>query len=272
MGKRLTIGTFLTAVALILLLSFKTPEAALTTTTAPVQGSTTKSTYSGQLTGSAIQIPYGVVQVQVTLQGGKITDIQAIQMPGGGHSSQVSQYAEPQLRSEVLAAQSTQVDSISGATYTSYGYLQSVQSALDQAGTGLGGGTVAQAVPAAVGSSGTTSTSGSASGTVNSGGTTSGGSTTKSSYTGVVIGQVVQIPFGTIQVKVTFSGGKITDIATLSLPQGGRSGQLAQYAAPQLRSEVLAAQSTQVDSISGATYTSQGYLQSVQSALDQAGV
>ncbi|MGZ6273916.1 MAG: FMN-binding protein [Candidatus Limnocylindrales bacterium] len=53
-------------------------------------------------------------------------------MPRGGHSSQVSNYAAPQLRSEVLQAQSSQVDSISGATYTSQAYQQSLQSALDQ--------------------------------------------------------------------------------------------------------------------------------------------
>ncbi len=68
------------------------------------------------------------------MQNGKITDVQTLQLPGGQfRSQQISQYAAPQLRSEVLAAQSAQVNTISGATYTSMGYLQSVQSALDQA-------------------------------------------------------------------------------------------------------------------------------------------
>ena len=66
------------------------------------------------------------------------------------------------------------------------------------------------------------------------------------------------------------SGGQITDVKTLALPSGGRSGQIAAYAAPQLRSEVLTAQSAQVNTVSGATYTSEGYLQSLQSALDKA--
>jgi uncharacterized protein with FMN-binding domain len=91
-----------------------------------------KSTYSGQLTGSAIDIGYGIVQVQVTFQNGAITDVQTVQMPGGGHSGQVSSYAAPQLRSEALAAQSAQINTVSGATYTSSGYIQSLQSALDQ--------------------------------------------------------------------------------------------------------------------------------------------
>jgi uncharacterized protein with FMN-binding domain len=160
MWKRPAIATVLTAAALVLLLSFKTPQAAPsisnggnvvnaagvaqqavgTTGTGTGSGATAgagatahaKSTYSGQLTGSAIDIGYGIVQVQVTFQNGAITDVQTVQMPGGGHSGQVSSYAAPQLRSEALAAQSAQINTVSGATYTSSGYIQSLQSALDQ--------------------------------------------------------------------------------------------------------------------------------------------
>jgi uncharacterized protein with FMN-binding domain len=101
--------------------------------TGTTTGSGTRSTYTGQVTGQAIQIPFGTVQVQVTFQNGKITDVQALQMPSDQrHSSEISSYAAPQLRSEVLQAQSAQIDTISGATYTSMGYVQSLQSALDQ--------------------------------------------------------------------------------------------------------------------------------------------
>jgi uncharacterized protein with FMN-binding domain len=149
MPMRAVIGTFLTAVALALLLSFKTPAAVGVSAPAPVNGpagapaavgtSTTtgtsapKGSYTGQLTGSTVQTPFGNVQVQVSLQSGRITDVQTLQLPSGGHSSQVSRYAAPQLRSEVLQAQSAQVDSVSGATYTSQAYQQSLQSALDRA-------------------------------------------------------------------------------------------------------------------------------------------
>jgi uncharacterized protein with FMN-binding domain len=96
-------------------------------------GTGQRSTFSGQLIGSTVQTPYGPVQVQVTLQNGQITDVQALQTPGDQRrSQQISQYAAPQLRSEVLQAQSSQVHTISGATYTSEGYVQSLQSALDQ--------------------------------------------------------------------------------------------------------------------------------------------
>ncbi|MFC5502143.1 FMN-binding protein [Lysinimonas soli] len=88
---------------------------------------------------------------------------------------------------------------------------------------------------------------------------------------GTYSGAVAQTPFGNVQIKVTISGGKITGLTPLQLTDaGGRSVQISNYAAPILRQEVLAAQSTQVDNVSGATYTTDGYLQSVQSVLDQA--
>ena len=76
---------------------------------------------------------YGTVQVKLTLQGGRIIDCQAVQMPSGGRSSDIAAYAAPQLRTEVLQAQSAQIDTVSGASYDSQAYAQSVQSALDAA-------------------------------------------------------------------------------------------------------------------------------------------
>ena len=136
MSKRPLIATILTVAALALLLSFKTPDVAGLSPLATSPGGSpgVKSNYSGQLTGNAIQIPFGTVQVQVTMQNGTITDVQALQLPNDqGHSAEISAYAGPQLRSEALQVQSAQIDTISGATYTSYGYQQSLQSALDQA-------------------------------------------------------------------------------------------------------------------------------------------
>jgi uncharacterized protein with FMN-binding domain len=85
-----------------------------------------------------------------------------------------------------------------------------------------------------------------------------------------VLGQPQDNPYGTVQVKVTLAGGRITDVQAVQLPTGGRSGDIAAYAAPQLRSEVLAAQSANIDTVSGASYDSEGYARSVQSALDAA--
>jgi uncharacterized protein with FMN-binding domain len=76
------------------------------------------------------------MQVQVTLAGTKITKVTVLQRTDtGAESDQIDANAIPQLTSETLAAQSAHIDAVSGATYTSSGYIQSLQSALDQANT-----------------------------------------------------------------------------------------------------------------------------------------
>ncbi|MDQ2726102.1 MAG: FMN-binding protein [Actinomycetota bacterium] len=86
-----------------------------------------------------------------------------------------------------------------------------------------------------------------------------------------IVGQPEDNPYGTIQVRVTLSGGRVTDVSTLQSPNDrGRSVEIARDALPLLRQEVLKAQSAQIDVVSGASYDSQGYAQSVQSALDKA--
>ena len=106
-------------------------------------------------------------------------------------------------------------------------------------------------------------------GTVSGG---SGGSRTPATGAlrdGTVTGQLEDMRFGPVQVQVTISSGQITDVTALELPTGGRSGRISSFAEPALRSEVLSAQSASVDIVSGATYTSEAYMQSLQSALDQ---
>jgi uncharacterized protein with FMN-binding domain len=86
------------------------------------------------LVGKAFDVHYGVVQVKVKLTGKRITAITATSLPQGGRSSDISRYAGPQLRREAMAAQSANIDAVSGASYTSAGYAKSLQSALDQRG------------------------------------------------------------------------------------------------------------------------------------------
>jgi uncharacterized protein with FMN-binding domain len=89
--------------------------------------------------------------------------------------------------------------------------------------------------------------------------------------TKTVVGDDVPNQFGDVQVQVTFSGTKITDVKALQLPSDrARSAQISNFAAPYLRTEALQAQSAQIDLISGATYTSESYAQSLQSAIDKA--
>jgi uncharacterized protein with FMN-binding domain len=86
-------------------------------------------------TGQEVDNQYGPVQVQITVQGHTVTDVQAVQLPSDrARSAYISQQAGPLLRQEALQAQSAQIDGVSGATYTSQSYAQSLQSALDSAG------------------------------------------------------------------------------------------------------------------------------------------
>lgn len=129
---------------------------------------------------------------------------------------------------------------------------------------GLGAVEGVVSVPIAAG---TSSTGSSASGSA-SGSTSSSSAAADGTYTG----QSVSTRFGDVQVQVTISGGTITDVTALHLTDhDGRSVQISNRAAPILRSSVLSAQSADVAGVSGATYTSEAYLASLQSALDQAG-
>ncbi|MEU1838807.1 FMN-binding protein [Micromonospora chersina] len=137
---------------------------------------------------------------------------------------------------------------------------------------GAGGGTSAIASgsdgPAGSGSSwtGTDDGSGSSSG----GGTSSGGSGT-SSGSGTATGSVAQTRWGPVQVKITVSNGKITDVTAARVPDGNhRDQEINDYAVPILRQEALAAQDARIDTVSGATVTSDGYRESLQSAIDAA--
>jgi len=105
-----------------------------TPTASPAANGGSTSTASGTFSGSVVSNPYGDVQVQITIQNGKITDVQALSLPSGGHSGRISDYVAPILRSQALAAQSASIDGVSGATFTSEAYAQSLQGALDAAG------------------------------------------------------------------------------------------------------------------------------------------
>ncbi|MBN9213729.1 MAG: FMN-binding protein [Microbacterium sp. SCN 70-200] len=114
-----------------------TPTATSTPSESTAGSSTSASTATladGTYTGSSVNTRYGPVQVQITVAGGLITDVQAVDYPdGNGRDRQINARAIPILVSETLDAQSAEIDFVSGATYTSDGYQQSLQSALDEA-------------------------------------------------------------------------------------------------------------------------------------------
>ncbi len=92
---------------------------------------------SGTVKGAVVRTQYGPVQIRLSYSGKRITDIQPLQLTdSSGTSVRISDRAAPILRRKALAAQSAQVDMVSGATYTSAAYLQSLQSAIDAAHLG----------------------------------------------------------------------------------------------------------------------------------------
>ena len=159
--RRVILAICATAVALVLLLSFKshtqsaapasspaaalgsppagTPSASPSASASAAKGaraakSGSASSAAKTVTGAAWPTIYGPVQVRVTVSGGKVTAATAIEYPTGTpRDVQINQYAIPQLNSETLAAGSAKIDAVSGATYTSQGYIGSLQNALDRA-------------------------------------------------------------------------------------------------------------------------------------------
>jgi uncharacterized protein with FMN-binding domain len=111
------------------------PATASTTRTTKAAATPTAAAGSGSrvATGDAVETRYGNAQVSVTVKAGKIVAIQALQLQGNDPKSlQISSYAEPILRQEALTHQTAAVDAVSGATFTSASYEQSLQSALDK--------------------------------------------------------------------------------------------------------------------------------------------
>jgi uncharacterized protein with FMN-binding domain len=110
------------------------PATASTSTATPAATATT-SGVSGTATGDAVATQYGDAQVRVTVQDGKIVRIDALRLQGNDpRSVEISSSAEPILQQEALTAQSANIDAVSGATFTSASYAQSLQSALDKLG------------------------------------------------------------------------------------------------------------------------------------------
>ncbi|MER6419601.1 FMN-binding protein [Streptomyces sp. NPDC001137] len=142
--------------------------------------------------------------------------------------------AVPKLVAETLKAQSADIDTVSGATITSEAYKKSLQAAIDSNGA-----------------SAKTSASPSAS----------------ASAAQTVSGSTVETEKGPVQVQVTFSGEKITAVKMLQQPNHPQTAA----AVPKLVAETLKAQSADIDTVSGATITSDGYKESLQAAIDAKG-
>lgn len=98
-------------------------------------GSSGSSSGGTTVTGDVVQTQWGPVQVQISVRSGSITDVSVLQYPNGNpRDAEINSYALPVLVDETTSAQSADIDMVSGATVTSTGYEQSLQSAIDKAG------------------------------------------------------------------------------------------------------------------------------------------
>jgi uncharacterized protein with FMN-binding domain len=103
-------------------------------TIAPTPTTQTGQFKDGTYTGSVADAQWGYIQVSATISQGKITDVQFLQYPSDrSRSVRINQYADPELRSEAIRAQSAEVDIITGATDSSEAFMQSLSDALAQA-------------------------------------------------------------------------------------------------------------------------------------------
>ncbi|WP_406006187.1 FMN-binding protein [Streptomyces sp. NBC_00637] len=142
--------------------------------------------------------------------------------------------AVPKLVAETLAAQGADIDTVSGATITSDGYRESLQAAIDaEAAAASASPSASAAAPASQ----------------------------------TVAGPTVATEKGDVQVQVTFDGDEITAVEMLKQPNHPQTTA----AVPKLVAETLAAQSADIDTVSGATITSDGYRESLQAAIDAKG-
>jgi uncharacterized protein with FMN-binding domain len=103
------------------------------TTKAPTPAAPVNKSVNGTFTGSAVDVGYGTVQVKITVINGKITDAQAVQAPSG-RNDRYTNMSVPVLRERTLTAQSANINGVSGASYTSFGWYTSLVVALKQAG------------------------------------------------------------------------------------------------------------------------------------------
>jgi hypothetical protein len=155
--RRVVFAVFGTIAGLAMLLSFKShtsagavtgatgtantkpfgqASASASASASPSGGSGVLSTTGGrQLTGQVANTAYGPVQLQLTLVQNKITKVTVLQQPEAtANDIRIGNFAFPKLIQETLTAQSARIDSVSGATYTSGGYIKSLQSILDGSG------------------------------------------------------------------------------------------------------------------------------------------
>ena len=268
--------------------------------------STSTSEYKdGTYTGSGIGFKGRTTKVSVTIVGGKITKIETLSY---GDDRPYYEKAEDGVTKSIISKQSTSVDTVSGATFSSKGIISAVKDALSQATNSSNDTTssetkdetssntaensktanIAEETKDAVESSkvneGSTATASSSSNSKtqsdattsnNQAASTASKDTTSSSSTssqgtykdGTYTGSGIGFKGRTTKVSVTVTGGKISNVETISY---GDDRKWYERASSSVIKNIISKQSTSVDTVSGATYSSKGIMEAVKNALSQA--
>jgi len=222
--------------------------------------STSQKYKDGTYTGSGQGFHGGTTKVSVTIADGKIANIEIL---SNGDTPQYFERVSGTITKEILSKQSTSVDTVSGATFSSKGIISAVNDALNQASNSSSSSNTSN------NNSETKDGATSSSSKVNQG-TTSSNSTSSNQgkyKDGTYTGSGQGFKGGTTKVSVTVANGKIANVETLS---NGDTPQYYKKASGTVISNIISKQSTSVDTVSGATYSSKGIMSAVADALSQA--
>jgi len=253
----------------------------LTATNSTVVSASTSNTSQkykdGTYTGTGTGFQGGTTEMSVTIKDNKITKVETV---SNGDTPDFYQRAEGTITSEIISNQSTSVDTVSGATYSSNGIMSATENALKKAEVSSSATTATTTTPTTpttptttTDSSSTTASSTDVSTTPSTDDTsttanTASTATTLSTYKdGTYTGTGSGFRGGTTEMSVTIKDNKITKVETVS---NGDTPDFYQRAESTMISEIVSTQSTSVDTVSGATYSSEGILGATKDALSQA--
>ena len=268
-------------------------KSGLTTVSSTSISASTKSTSQkykdGTYTGTGTGFQGGTTKISVTVKGNKITNVATV---SNQDTSDFYQRAESTITPEIISAQSASVDTVSGATYSSGGIISATKEALKKAEASSSANTASQSTTVTATAKSSTvdasknktdsnsnasssdnievSSTGSLQSSSANNTNSSGSSTTskKNEYKdGIYIGSGTGFSGGTTEMSVTIKDNKITMVKSVSNQD---SPDFYQRAESSLPSQIVSAQSTTVDTVSGATYSSNGIIDAVKDALSKA--
>ncbi|MBU3157491.1 FMN-binding protein [Clostridium estertheticum] len=230
---------------------------ATASTTSTSTSSTSQKYKDGTYTGTGTGFHGATTEMSVTIKDNKITKVETV---SNGDTPDFYARAESTITSEIISNQSTSVDTVSGATYSSEGIISATQEALKKAEVGSSATTPT--------TTDTSTTTDSSTDVADTNTTTDSTATTANTYKdGTYTGSGSGFHGGTTQMSVTIKDNKITKVETVS---NGDTPDFYVRAESTIISQIVSTQSTTVDTVSGATYSSEGIISATQEALSKA--